>query len=185
MLAMRLRRSRRQVEETGVWEQRRFSAPAPICLSSIKLVNKKSEGVSRVAGSLDLNGESWRDKDTTTYTSILDMYQTSDLFSEEKTEQYSRISGAEAMEQQWIDFLFSGQFSETSAMDQEFVDYIFAEKLEFTALRDYSRTSDDFLAIGILSGILVMMLFLMGMLGYNGYRRKRRAAYAAEIDMED
>lgn len=138
-----------------------------------------------MTGHLELDGEAWKDRGIKTYTSILDMYGASGLFSTKMTYQYLRQQEENIIDQELADFLFSGQMQGVDVTDKELIDYVFSEELEFTKVRNYNRDTDSSLRVFLLSGILGILLFLIGIARYNEHRRKRRAAYAAEIDMEN
>lgn len=138
-----------------------------------------------MTGNLELNGEAWKDRDITTYTSILDMYGAADLFSDKTTQQYQEMQEAGAMDQQLADYLFSGRMQEAGTTDQELIDYIFTEELELTKVKNYNKDTNNYFLMLTMLGILVIMLFAMGLTEYNRRRRKRREKYAAEIDMEN
>ena len=138
-----------------------------------------------MSGNLELNGEAWRDRELKTYTAITDMYGASALFSEKVTNQYLEHQEAQSMDPELTKFLFSGQMQDSNAMDAELANYVFSEELKLTRVRNYNQDTESHLQVFLLSSILGVLLFSVAIFKYNQYRRKRRAAYATEIDMEN
>lgn len=138
-----------------------------------------------MTGNLELDGEAWKDRDMKTYTSIPDRYGADGLFSTKMTNQYQEQKKAQSYDRELTEYLFSGQMQAADNLDAELADYLFAEELKLTRVRNYHKAEDNYSQIFWLSGILCMLLFSMALAKYNEHRKKRRAAYAVEIDMEN
>lgn len=133
---------------------------------------------------LVLDGRSWRDKNSTTYTSILDLYGMADLFTEKTTGNYEgQLRGEQELQEQLREFVFSGSLQQ----EEEYtalVDYVFSDTLVLSRVREYTTGTEDYTVSLILAGILAVLVFGMAVAQYNRKRRKRREQFAAEIDME-
>lgn len=131
-----------------------------------------------------LNGEAWKNRDNTTYTSLLDRYGISDLFSGENMESYQELEEEKSREcSELADYIFSGQLRAVSE-EANMVEQVFSQELQFSKLKDYSRKEEDYSVCFVLAELLFVLVFLSALMKLNARRRKRREAYAAEIDLE-
>ncbi len=136
------------------------------------------------SGALSLNGEAWKNREHTTYTSLLDQYGVPDLFSEQSTKLYQKVrQEREERQQEMSEYVFSGQM-QTKAEETDWADLIFSQEIQFSKVMDYGKSTEDYSACLILLEILFVLLFAYILLKRNAGKRKRREAYAAEINME-
>lgn len=136
------------------------------------------------SGALSLNGEAWKNREHTTYTSLLDQYGVPDLFSEQSTKLYQKVrQEREERQQEMSEYVFSGQM-QTKTEETDWADLIFSQEIQFSKVMDYGKSTEDYSACLILLEILFVLLFAYILLKRNAGKRKRREAYAAEINME-
>ena len=136
-------------------------------------------------GSLDLNGEAWKNRNNTTYTSLLDRYSVADLFSDESMELYQKMEEENRAEHQKLtEYVFSGQLQ---AKDEEenMIDCIFSQELQFSKLRDYNKNEDDYSICYVMAEILFVLVFICALMKIKAGRKKRREADAVEINLEN
>lgn len=134
---------------------------------------------------LILNGEAWKDKNTTTYTSILDLYGVPDLFSGENTALYEKRREEDSrMQEKLQNYLFSGELQQTGN-EAELTDYLFSGEIELSKVKSYTSEKESYMLSLVLAAILICMIFGMVLTGYSRRRKKRRESFAAEINMED
>lgn len=146
--------------------------------------NEAAEATEESSGVLILDGEAWKRRGSTTYTSLLDRYGAADLFSAEHTEQYQEMEEEEnARQQEMTEYLFSGQM-QTKSEDEAMIEQVFSEEIRLTKVQDYSRKEEDYSICFALAEIFFVLVFLYILVKINAARRKRRESYAAEIDME-
>lgn len=143
------------------------------------------EEVSELFGGLELNGEAWKNRNNTTYTSLLDRYEASDLFSDKSMKLYQQLEEEKHIEQQELtEYIFSGQM-QTKSEEENMIERIFAEEIQLSKVRDYSRNEDDYFICFVMAEILFVLVFVYILMKINAGKRKRREAHAAEINMED
>lgn len=139
-------------------------------------------------GSLNLNGEAWKKRNTTTYSSLLDRYGAQDLFSAKNTELYQKMEEEKHTEQQELtDYVFSGQMQAKSE-DEDMIDCIFSQEIQFSRLRDYSRDEEDYSICFAMAEILFALVFICILMKIRAGRRKRKEhGYydAVKIDLEN
>lgn len=145
---------------------------------------EEGEGDPETSGSLTLDGEAWRNRGDTTYNSLLDINGVTDLFSRESTDRYNeRQQEAYTEQQDLAEYLFAGQTKPESAEGNE-ADMIFSEEIRLSRSGDYSRSEEDYSICFVMAEIIFVLLFLYLLMKINAGRKKRREAYAAEINME-
>lgn len=143
------------------------------------------EAVSESSGNLNLNGEAWKNRNNTTYTSLLDRYEAADLFSDKSMRMYQQLEEEKHTEQQELtEYIFSGQM-QTKREEEYIIERIFAEEIQLSKVRDYSRNEDDYFICYVMAEILFVLVFVYILMKINAARRKRREAHAIEINMED
>lgn len=143
------------------------------------------EAVSESSGNLNLNGEAWKNRNNTTYTSLLDRYEAADLFSDKSMRMYQQQEEEKHTEQQELtEYIFSGQM-QTKSEEEYMIEHIFAEEIQLSKVRDYSRNEDDYFICYVMAEILFVLVFVYILMKINAARRKRREAHAIEINMED
>lgn len=143
------------------------------------------ETVSETSGNLELNGEAWKNRNNTTYTSLLDRYEAADLFSDKSMRLYQRLEEKKNTEyQELTEYIFSGQM-QTKREEENMVERIFAEEIQLSKVRDYSRDEDDYSICFVMAEILFVLVFIFILMKINTGRRKRREAHAIKINMED
>lgn len=131
---------------------------------------------------MTLNGEAWKNRGDTTYTSLLDMYGVSDLFSDKSMHLYEQSRPDSISEQKALtEYLFSGQMQDQSA-DNDIVEHIFSEEIQFSKVQRYSRNTNDYTASIVLAEILFVLVFLCILMKWNASRREKRKGHAAEIN---
>ncbi len=145
---------------------------------------EEGEGDAGTSGILTLDGEAWKNRDNTTYNSLLDINGVTDLFSQESTDQYNDRKQESYTEQQKLtEYLFSEQ-AEMENTEENEADMIFSEEIRLSRSRDYSRNEEDYSICFVMAEIIFVLLFLYLLIRINAGRRKRREAHAAEINME-
>lgn len=143
------------------------------------------ETVSETSGNLELNGEAWKNRNNTTYTSLLDRYEAADLFSDKSMRLYQRLEEKKNTEyQELTEYIFSGQM-QTKREEENMVERIFAEEIQLSKVRDYSRDEDDYSICFVMAEILFVLIFIFILMKINTGRRKRRETHAIKINMED
>lgn len=146
--------------------------------------DETAETASGGSGGLRLNGEAWKNRDQKTYTSLLDQYGVSGLFSARNTERYQELQQEKSAEHQKLtEYIFSGQM-QAEDEEEDLVEIIFSQELQFSKTRNYSRDEEDYSICYILAEILFVMLFIYILMKINAGRKKRREPLAVEIDME-
>lgn len=131
---------------------------------------------------MTLNGEAWKNRGDTTYTSLLDMYGASDLFSDKSMRLYEQSKPDSISERQDLaEYLFSGQMQSSNA-DNDIVEQIFSEEMQFSKIQRYSRNTNDYTASIVLAEILFVLVFLCILMKWNASRREKRKEHAAEIN---
>lgn len=136
------------------------------------------------SGSLVLNGDSWKNRDNTTYTSLLDKYGAADLFSSKNMELYQEINEEKSAQQQVLtEYIFSGKM-QTKSEDENMIELIFSQEIQLSKVRDYSRTEDDYTICFVMAEMLFVLVFLYILIKINAGRKKRRESHAVEIDLE-
>lgn len=145
----------------------------------------QSEELQQPKEGLVLDGRSWRQKNSTTYTSILDLYGTTDLFTEKISGYYEeQLLGEQELQEQLREYVFSGSLQQIEE-DTALADYVFSRTLALSRVREYTTGTEDYTVSLILAGILAALVFGMAVGQYNRKRKKRREQFAAEIDMEN
>lgn len=143
------------------------------------------EKVSESSGNLELNGEAWKNRSNTTYTSLLDRYEAADLFSDKSMQLYQQLGEEKDKEYQGLtEYIFSGQM-QTKREEENMVERIFAEEIQLSKVMDYSRDEDDYSICFAMAEILFVLVFIYILMKVNASRRKRRETDAVEINMED
>lgn len=133
-------------------------------------------------GIMILNGEAWKNRGDTTYTSLLDMYGVSDLFSEESMDLYEGAKADSVSQQQELtEYLFSGRMQDKSEYN-DMADQIFSQELQFSRIQRYSRDASDYTAVIVLAEMLFVLVFLCVLMRWNAGRREKRKEDAVEID---
>ncbi len=143
-----------------------------------------TETVPETSSSMTLDGESWKNRENATYTSLLDMYGAPKLFSSEKTNLYSEIKQEDILEQQnLVDYIFSGQMQ---VIDEEenLIDYIFSKEIELSKVKNYNKDENDYFLCFVMAEILIALIFIRLLVKFNAKRKKRREEYEAEINLE-
>lgn len=147
--------------------------------------SQDAEEISQPSGTLELNGEAWKNRNNTTYTSLLDQYEAADLFSDKSMQLYQQLQEEKKAEQQELtEYIFSGQM-QIEKEEEAIVERIFAEEIQLSKVRDYSRNEDDYSICFVMGEILFVLVFIYILMRINTGRRKRREAYAVEINLED
>lgn len=131
-----------------------------------------------------LDGNSWKNKEIKTYTSILDLYGVSELFSEDSYKLYQESTEKDKELQGTLkEYIFSDVSTEES-VDEELKDYIFSKEIDVARVKSYETEDDNnlFYIWGI--GIIVVVIFIVILNKYNHNRKTRREGFATEINME-
>lgn len=138
-------------------------------------------------GSLNLNGEAWKNRNNTTYTSILDRYDVADLFSGENTELYQKMEEEKRAEQQELtEYVFSGQMqTKGGSEDEDMIERIFSQEIQVSRQRDYSINEDDYSICFAMAEMLFALIFIYVLMKVRAGKRKRRELNAAEINLEN
>lgn len=135
-------------------------------------------------GSLTLNGEAWKNRDNTTYTSLLDRYGVADLFSSKNMELYQEMKEEKLAGQRALtEYVFSGRM-QTMSEEKDVIDLVFSREIQFSKLRDYSRNEDDYTICFVMTEILFVLVFIYILIKINANRKKRRESHAVEINLE-
>lgn len=136
-------------------------------------------------GSLNLNGEAWKNRNNKTYTSLLDRYSVEDLFSDENMELYQKMEEENHAEHQKLtEYVFSGQL-QTKGEEENMIDCIFSQEIQFSKLRDYNKNEDDYSICFIMAEILFVLVFICIIMKIKASGKKRREANAVEINLEN
>lgn len=135
-------------------------------------------------GSLTLDGEAWKNRNNTTYTSLLDRYGVADLFSSKSMDLYQenkeeKLAGQRAL----TEYVFSGQM-QTMSEEENMIDLVFSREIQVSKLRDYSRSEDDYTICFVMAEILFVLVFIYILIKINANRKKRRESHAVEINLE-
>lgn len=147
--------------------------------------DKEVEAVSESSGNLNLNGEAWKNRNNTTYTSLLDRYEAADLFSDKSIRLYQQLEEEKNIEQQELtEYIFSGQM-QIKSEEEDMVERIFSEEIQLSKVKDYSRSEDNYFICYVMGEILFVLVFVCILMKINAGRRKRRETHAIEINMED
>lgn len=137
------------------------------------------------SGNLTLNGEAWRGRDRITYTSLLDKYGVSDLFSGESMELYRQMKDEQSARTQALtEYIFSGRMQSENE-EEDMAEIIFSEEIRLTRTGDYSRGEEDNSLYFVMAELLFVLIFICVLMRAGAARKKRRRADAVEIDMED
>lgn len=133
---------------------------------------------------MTLNGEAWKNRNNTTYTSLLDRYGVPDLFSGESMELYQKTEEKQHEEQEELtEYIFSGRM-QTRSEEENMIELIFSQEIRFSKLRDYNKSEDDYSVCFLMAEILFVLVFIYVLIKVNAGRRKRRESYAVEINLE-
>lgn len=136
------------------------------------------------SGTLTLNGEAWKNRDTTTYTSLLDMYGAANLFSYDNMILYEDLTQKQSLEQQALkEYLFSGQRQDIT-QEEDLVEQIFSQEIQLSKVKNYSRSENDYTVCVVLAEILFVLAFICILVRLNANRKMRRERNAAKIDLE-
>lgn len=133
---------------------------------------------------LVFDGNSWKDKDSKTYTSILDLYGISEIFSEEKNNLYEKKKEEDRKLQGELEEYIFSDFSSEERIDDELTNYIFSEEIDTAKVKSYDTENKNNLLYIWGIGIIVAMIFIVILNKYNRNRKKRRVEFATEINME-
>lgn len=143
-----------------------------------------TESDTESSGALILDGEAWKNRDETTYTSLLDMYGVSDLFSSSNTELYGRQRSEDKLKyQEMTEYLFTGQINEKK--EETIAEQIFSEEIQLSKTRDYNKKDSDYTVCFVMGEILFVLVFICIWIRIDAARKKRRKEHAAEINMEN
>lgn len=150
---------------------------------------KSTQEIQQTQGrGLKLDGEAWKEKDATAYTSILDLNGASDLFSQENTQIYEAKRNEEQIIQEELkEYIFTDRQQEQEN-EAELVDYIFTREISLSKVKDYTadNTNDGSGTIYTAAAVLLAgVLFAAALYRYNSGRKKRREKFATEINMEN
>lgn len=146
----------------------------------------ETEGQQEEQGGLVLDGESWKNKDSTTYTSVLDLYSAADLFSVERTRSYEQKHLEEQeLQQELQEYIFSGKMPENDGEEEALIEYLFSDGVSLSKVKDYSTQKESYTLCLILAAVLATLVFGIAMARYSRKRRKRRESFAVEINMEN
>lgn len=137
-----------------------------------------------VRGNMILNGEAWKNRNQKTYTSLLDRYEVSDLFSDESMELYREMEEEKREGQRELtEYVFSGQM-QTKSEEENMIERIFSQEIRFSKLRDYNRNEEDYSICFVMAEMLFVLVFLYALMKINAGRRRRRESHAVEINLE-
>ncbi len=143
-----------------------------------------TETVPESSSSMTLDGESWKNRENTTYTSLLDMYGAPELFSFERTNLYYEIEQEDILEQQnLVNYIFSGQMK-VEDKEENLVDYIFSKEIELSKVKNYNRDANNYFLCFVMAEVLVVLIFIRLLIKFNAKRKKRREEYETEINLE-
>lgn len=144
----------------------------------------KDEAAYEPSGNLVLDGEAWRKRGNTTYTSLLDRYGAADLFSDQNTERYREMAEKERLRDSALtEYLFSGQM-QTESDEADMVEKVFSEEIQLSRVKDYSRAQEDNTVYFAMGELLFVLVFLYILIKVNAARKRRRDSDAVKIDME-
>lgn len=147
--------------------------------------NEASNSESEGSGSMVLNGEAWKDRNQTTYTSLLDQYGVSDLFSYDSIRLYQKLEQEKHIRQQEVTkYVFSGRM-QVKEEEDDMVERIFSEEIQLSRVRDYNKNEDDYSICFVLAEILFVLAFIYILIKINSGRRKKEETHAAEINLEN
>lgn len=136
-------------------------------------------------GGLVLDGESWKNKDSATYTSILDLYGAADLFSAEHTRLYEqKYMEEQELQKELQEYIFSGAMPEKDGGEEALIEYLFSDGVALSKVRDYNTQKEDYTLCLILAAVFACLVFGIIMVRYSRKRIKRRENFATEINME-
>lgn len=136
-------------------------------------------------GGLVLDGESWKNKDSATYTSILDLYGAPKLFSAEHTRAYGqKYLEEQELQQELQEYIFSGKMPEQEDGEEALIEYLFSDGVSLSKIKDYNTQKEDYTLCLILAAVLAGLVFGILMIRYSRKREKRRESFAVEINME-
>lgn len=136
-------------------------------------------------GQLQLDAAAWKNKSTTTYTSLLDIYNASDLFTPKKTALYEQKRAREIQIQSARkDYVFLSEMEEEIS-EEEIINEIFSEEIQLSKIKNYETHTQNSRICAVLASIFAFLVFGICMLEYNNRRRNRREEIAAEINMEN
>ncbi len=137
------------------------------------------------AGNLTLDGTAWKNKSSVTYTSLLDLYDVGDLFTEEKTALYEEKRNREkAMQSELQDYVFVSTI-EDSMEEKPLTEFLFSEKIELSKIQNYNTEKENSRISIVLMIIFAFLVFSIFLLEYSNRRKKRRKDFAVEINMEN
>lgn len=146
--------------------------------------SKEEDTVYESSGNLVLDGESWKKRGNTTYTSLLDRYGAADLFSDKNTERYQEMAEEESLKDGALtEYLFSGKM-QTESDDAGMVEKIFSEEIQLSRVKDYGRVQEDNSVYFAMAELLFVLAFIYILMKINAARKKRRDSNAVKIDME-
>lgn len=136
------------------------------------------------SGNLVLDGEAWKKRGNTTYTSLLDRYGAADLFSDKNTERYQEMEEEARLKDGVLtEYLFSGQM-QTESEEADMVEKIFSQEIQLSRVKDYSRAQEDNTVYFVMAELLFVLVFIYILMKVNAARKKRRDSNAVKIDME-
>lgn len=146
--------------------------------------SKEEEAVYEPSGNLVLDGEAWKKRGNTTYTSLLDRYGAADLFSDQNMERYREMAEEERLQDSALtEYLFSGQM-QTESDEADMVEKVFSEEIRLSRVKDYSRAQEDNAVYFVMGELLFVLVFLYILMKVNAARKRRRDSDAVKIDME-
>ena len=146
--------------------------------------SKEEEAVYEPSGNLVLDGEAWKKRGNTTYTSLLDRYGAADLFSDQNTERCREMEEEERLKDDALaEYLFSGQMQAESD-EADLVEKVFSEEIRLSRVRDYNREQEDNSLYFVMGELLFVLVFFYVLMKISAARKKRRDSDAVKIDME-
>lgn len=147
--------------------------------------NTSAESVSEYSRSLNLNGEAWKNRNASTYISLLDLYGAEKLFSNTTMNAYREQKQEQiAKQERMTDYLLFEQQQDINT-DEYLVEHIFSEEIQLSKIKDYNRNENNNDIYYVLIEIIFVFLFLIILIRIDLARRKRRRTNAVEINMED
>lgn len=132
-----------------------------------------------------LDGESWKNKENITYSSILDLYGVSDLFTEQTNRVYKDEQDKEQVIQQKLQEYVFSDWTTNEQTEVELINYIFSDDVNLSKMKSYKSENGNDRLSAISIGIVLVIVFGIIMSGYNRERKKRREKFATEINMEN
>lgn len=133
---------------------------------------------------MTLNGEAWKNRGQTTYTSLLDRYGAAGLFSGESMESYQEVREKKRAGQQALaEYVFSGKM-QAKGEEDNVADLIFSQEVRFSKLRDYNRGEEGGTLFFVMGETLFVLAFLCALVKVNAGRRRRRGQHAVKVDVE-